>query len=154
MSINKVVLEHSHAHLFMNCVCAFMLQQQRWVRSRSGDGGGTLPVAAQGTANSSDAFAIWQCFTSPYCDILKKLPMPTKVRNGDFECCLTSGIWIVLQTFWMLFNTVDCGLSNKVRGQNIGVITQWRNCCAKEYITVLSTRLSSQLTGKQWSQKF
>lgn len=47
MSINKVVLEHSHAHLFMNCVCAFMLQQQRWVRSRSGDGGGALPVAAQ-----------------------------------------------------------------------------------------------------------
>lgn len=29
VSINKVVLEHSHAYLFMNCVCAFMLQQQR-----------------------------------------------------------------------------------------------------------------------------
>lgn len=47
VSINKVVLEHSHAYLFMNCVCAFMLQQQRWVRSRSGSGGGALPVTAQ-----------------------------------------------------------------------------------------------------------
>lgn len=71
MSINKVVLEHSHAHLFVNCLCAFMLRQQKGMRSRGGDGGAALPAAAQGPANSSDAFAVWQCFASPYWDILK-----------------------------------------------------------------------------------
>lgn len=29
MSINEVMLEHSHAHLFMNCLCAFVLRQQK-----------------------------------------------------------------------------------------------------------------------------
>lgn len=58
MSINKVVLEHSHAHLLMNCLCAFMLRQQKGVKSRSVDGRAALPVAAQGPANSRDAFAV------------------------------------------------------------------------------------------------